>query len=84
MRLAGPDLNRLRWRCRRGMRELDLILGGFLESGYGRLSAEQQRMFADLLEFPDQTLLDWLMGRATPTEIEAAALVKRIRDRSEA
>ncbi|MGH8605460.1 MAG: succinate dehydrogenase assembly factor 2, partial [Gammaproteobacteria bacterium] len=40
---------RLKWRCRRGVRELDLILGEFLETHFGTLSRNQQEVFAHLL-----------------------------------
>ena len=39
------DSNRLRWAARRGMLELDLLLNGFLDHGYARLTPEQQTVF---------------------------------------
>lgn len=55
----------LRWQCRRGMLELDVIFNRFLESGYGKLSAEQREQFAVLLQEPDPDLFAWLMGYDT-------------------
>lgn len=60
------DLDRVRWRCRRGLLELDLILSGFLETRYARLDAEQRRLFNELLEESDNDLLDLAMGRREP------------------
>jgi len=59
---AEQKLNRLRWQCRRGQLELDLILNGFLERRYADLSRAEQDTFARLLQLPDRTLLQWLVG----------------------
>ena len=75
----NPELARLRWRCRRGMRELDRILERFLEREYGGLSAAEQRRFADFLELPDPDLHAYLIGRAEPADAELASLLHRIR-----
>jgi antitoxin CptB len=60
------DLDRVRWRCRRGLLELDLLLKGFLERSYDRLGPEERAVFAELLEQPDNDLLDLAMGRKEP------------------
>ena len=59
---AEQKLNRLRWQCRRGQLELDLILNGFLERGYADLSQPEPDAFARLLQLPDPTLLQWLVA----------------------
>jgi len=60
------DLDRVRWRCRRGLLELDLVLTDFLERRYGGLDVEGRRLFDELLEQPDNDLLDLAMGRCEP------------------
>lgn len=77
--MDGIQRQRLKWRCRRGMLELDLLLQGFLDDGYDELTYSQQHRFAQLLELPDQQLLDYLMEQDTPKEREDAELVIRIR-----
>lgn len=72
------QLERLRWRCRRGMLELDLLLERFLERQFPRLSAPEQAALARLLALPDNELLDCCYGRARPADPELAALVRRI------
>ncbi|MEK7711880.1 MAG: succinate dehydrogenase assembly factor 2 [Pseudomonadota bacterium] len=64
----GQDeaLRRLRWQCRRGLLELDLLFVRFLEQRYSALDVEQQGAFQQLLEQPDQTLLAWLQGQQEP------------------
>lgn len=59
-------LRRLRWQCRRGLLELDLLLLRFLEQRYSTLNAEEQNAFQRLLEQPDQTLLAWVQGQQVP------------------
>ena len=70
----------LYWQCRRGMRELDLLLLSFLEEGYKQLDAQQRQCFEQLLKTPDPLLLEWLMGRDTPRDRELQHVVKEIRN----
>lgn len=58
--------DRIRWRCRRGLLELDLVLTGFLERRFDRLDAEQRQRFDELLDEPDNDLLDLALGRREP------------------
>lgn len=61
------------------MRELDLLLGDFLERGYADLDAAGREGFERLLEYPDAVLLEWLMGRIRPGDRDVARLVEQIR-----
>lgn len=70
---------RLRWRCRRGMLELDLLLQGFLENGYEELDEGEKGVFVRMLELPDQTLHEYLMGMSEVTEREFSDVIERIR-----
>lgn len=76
---AAAGINRLRWQCRRGMRELDLLLLQFLDAGYADLDADAARVFTRLLDCPDALLLEWLLGRQTPSDKDVADVVQRIR-----
>ena len=69
---------RLRWGCRRGMKELDVLLAGWLDRGWPRACDARRRDFAWLLEQPDPDLADWLLGGARPEGAERAALVDEI------
>ena len=73
------DLDRVRWSCRRGLLELDLILQGFVERHWQRLDAGQQALFSELLELPDNDLLDWALGRSEPSDPRYAGLVGLLR-----
>jgi antitoxin CptB len=78
-----PDtkkLPQLRWACRRGMLELDVLLGNFLEEVFTKLSQLDQVNFEHLLTNSDQDLFMWLTGRTTPENPIEAAIVAKIRD----
>lgn len=74
-----PSAERLRWQCRRGMLELDLLLQGFLDAGYAGLSRQEQAAFVRMLDFEDQLLLDWLMGYVVPSDGAYLKLIGKIR-----
>jgi len=69
----------IRWRCRRGARELDLLLSAFVDRHYHALNDAERRRFDRLLQSPDPQLSDWLCHNAQPADPQIAALVKRIR-----
>ena len=73
------SLYRLRWQCRRGMRELDILLNEFLEHGYSGLEAQECETFERLLGYPDSVLIEWLMGRMIPADRDVAKIVEAIR-----
>ena len=54
--VAAADGKRLCWRCRRGTRELDLLLSRYLENDYDRARPEERAAFEKLLELPDPEL----------------------------
>lgn len=70
---------KLRWRCRRGMRELDRMLEAFLETAFDRLAEDDKRRFAEILELPDPELHAYLIGRAEPADPELERLLRVIR-----
>lgn len=73
------QLSRLRWRCRRGIREMDLLLQGFLSAAYPALSPAGQRAFERLLDETDLDILDWVAGRSEPGDPDYRALVGQLR-----
>jgi len=71
---------RLKWHCRRGMRELDLLLDEFLETEYEGLSTADRDRFERLLECRNEDLMDWLMEGVSPPDEELAGIASRIRE----
>jgi len=73
------DVGRLRWRSRRGMRELDAVLLTFLDRSFEKLSDGDKAAYAALLDLPDPELYDYLVRRHVPEDPELARLVAIIR-----
>lgn len=72
-------IKKLRIRAwRRGTREMDLLLGNFIDRCGKDLSAERLRLFESLLEENDLDILNWVTGQETlPPRF--AALVEQIK-----
>ena len=73
------QIGKLRWRCRRGMKELDLLTLGYLEQHYPTAPAEEQQAFAALLELQDPLLMSYMVGRETPADGTTARVVAVMR-----
>jgi antitoxin CptB len=71
--------DRIRWRCRRGLLELDVALKDFLDRRYPGLTPAEQEAFEQLLTVPDETLLAYVQGKQNPPEKELMQLVTKIR-----
>ncbi len=72
-------LERVRWRCRRGLLELDIILGRFVEQHYGGLDRAQQAAFDALLDMPDNMLWDMITDRHDAPPGAQQDLLEKIR-----
>ncbi len=71
------ELERVRWRCRRGLLELDIVLGGFIEQRYPLLDEAQRVAFDVLLDMPDTALWDMIAGRMpAPQQDEQRAVLE--------
>ena len=73
------NLERVRWRARRGLLELDIVLGRFIEAHYEHLDEAGKQAFEALLDMPDNPLWDMIAGRAEATHGEQQALLEKIR-----
>ena len=74
----------LRWQCRRGMRELDILLTNFFDSDYLQASEDQKQAFRELLALPDPDLIGYLLGGQSPPEAALANVVNQLRNRPHA
>ena len=77
--MTNSLLAKITWRSRRGMLELDIILGRFLHVHGPLLTSAQLCILERLLEFQDPLLYECLMGSAIPNDKELAQLVAYIR-----
>ena len=66
--MGTGQLKRMRWRCRRGMRELDAILSRYIERLEESPSASKEEAFSKLLDCEDDQLWAWLSGREKCTD----------------
>ena len=73
------EFSRLRWLCRRGMKELDILVLQYLEQYYADASAEDQKAFESLLEMPDPELNDLILQRTTCPDPSIARVVDVLR-----
>jgi antitoxin CptB len=81
LKLSELEFNRLRWRSRRGMLELDLLLLPFFDEVFEELESDEQQGFIKLLGQEDPDLWDWFSRKSESDDPELAALVERILDR---
>lgn len=76
--MNDSDLQRrMRWQCRRGLLELDLLLSRFLDERYAALDSADRDVFHDLLTQPDPVLLRWFQGQEVPPD-RFRELVKKV------
>ena len=73
------DFRRIEWQCRRGMRELDLMLRAYLNRSYDLAPATEQRQFAELLELSDTQLQRLLLSADPIVDPGFDGLVAKIR-----
>ena len=71
-------LARLRWRCRRGMRELDVLLLRYLDGDFQLATPAQQDAFEELLSLQDPSILDLLTERAVAEDQHLSHVVQRL------
>ena len=76
------DISKLKWQCRRGMRELDELLLGFLNRHYAAADASEKEAFQSLLSLPDPDLVSYLLQQQTPSP-EFAIVIQHILDRTD-
>ncbi|MEX2496978.1 MAG: succinate dehydrogenase assembly factor 2 [Woeseia sp.] len=74
----------LRWQCRRGMRELDELLGRYVERCYGSASDAEKAWFRDFLALPDPELARYLLRGEESADGVAARVILQIRSGAEA
>ena len=78
------EQSRLRWQCRRGMRELDELLLGYLNDCYASADEADKAAFRDVLALADPELNAYLLQRQVPSSKSVARVIERILRRAEA
>jgi antitoxin CptB len=75
-------MGRLIWRCRRGMKELDLLLTGYLREHWPQAGPTERAAFERILELPDPLLAAYLMEREAPPDPDLQSLLGILRGRA--
>ncbi|MGL6207846.1 MAG: succinate dehydrogenase assembly factor 2 [Lactobacillus panisapium] len=76
--LTENQKSHIKWACRRGMLELDVILMPFFEEQFDSLTQEEQKDFVRLLELDDPVLFSWLMGKTRSDNPQLATMIDKI------
>lgn len=74
------EIPRLRWLCRRGMKELDVVMTGYLDNYYSDATETDQQSFKYLLEMPDPDLFALLVGRDSTDDASISSLIVTLRN----
>lgn len=77
--MLAVDAARIRWRCRRGIKELDVLLERFAAEHLPRLAPDLTRILDRLLDESDPDMLDWIIGRRPPRSPEYVPLLEMLR-----
>ncbi len=72
---------RLRWQCKRGMRELDELLARYLDGAYKRAPEPEKTAFYNLLQLPDPELMGYFLGSLVHSDPQIADVIETIRSR---
>lgn len=74
------EISRLRWLCRRGMKELDVVMTGYLDNYYSDADETDRQSFKLLLDMPDPDLFALLVGRDASDDANITHLLDRLRN----
>jgi len=73
------EISRLRWLCRRGVKELDIVFTEYLNTDYNNASETEKQAFAELLEIEDPDLFLLVLGTTETDNAAQAALLGKLR-----
>ena len=71
--------SKLLWHCRRGVKELDVVLTRYLESSYDDSTEADKQTFEDLLEYQDPDILRFILNQERPEDEKIARIIDKIR-----
>lgn len=78
--MISSEERRLRWGCRRGLLELDIVLSRFLEHEFGKLDHHGRRAFEALLTYADHDLWYLIVTPTAPVAVEQLTIVEKLRE----
>jgi len=72
------DINKIKWKCRRGLCELDILLSKFAEFNYPLLNKENKLLFEELIDHEDVDLLSWLVTGDKANDISRQGIIDKV------
>ncbi|GGK35264.1 FAD assembly factor SdhE [Aliivibrio fischeri] len=75
---SAEEKARVKWACRRGMLELDVVIMPFFDEYFEELTEAEQQAFVSLLECDDPDLFTWIMGHGRSDNLAHASMVDKI------
>ncbi|MCE0493426.1 FAD assembly factor SdhE [Vibrio salinus] len=75
---TAEEKARIRWRCRRGMLELDVVIMPFFEDCFDDLTEAEQQEFVSLLDCDDPDLFKWIMSQGRSENLAHASMVDKV------
>ena len=76
--IEEPHLKRLKWRCRRGIKELDLLLDKCFSNLGPDLCDEELNLLDNILQANDLDLYDWFTGKSKPTDAKLSEFMNKL------
>ena len=73
------ETSQLKWQCRRGTKELDIVLNNYLERYYQTASRSEQSAFKQLIELEDPILSDLLLGKSSIDNTAQQGLILQLK-----
>jgi succinate dehydrogenase flavin-adding protein (antitoxin of CptAB toxin-antitoxin module) len=77
--MSPVEMNRIRWRCRRGLLENELVLERFLAAHGALLEGERLAAFQTLLDYGDDELWGLVSGRSECGDPALGEVVRLLR-----
>lgn len=74
--------SQLKWRCRRGVRELDVLLTHYLAEQYDELPTDEQQAFQRLLEVQDPVIMDWIFNKYPADDKQLQGVICQLQELS--
>jgi antitoxin CptB len=74
----AQEIGKLRWRCRRGMKELDVLLSRYLDEEYSHAPPDHRQAFRDLLDPQDPVIYAYFLRRQAPPTAVLSTLIERM------
>ncbi|MDX1519857.1 MAG: succinate dehydrogenase assembly factor 2 [Gammaproteobacteria bacterium] len=77
--MVNPERSKILWRCRRGIREMDLLFSEYVSEHLESLDDAEFRTLEKLLDEADLDIMNWIMGRSEPASPDYRPIIERMR-----